>query len=271
MDKKILAIAFMVLLCFSTVQAAELKVFFLDVGEGEAVYLEAPGNKRMLIDSGNLITGHTVVTFLEERGVSEIDALIITHPHPDHMGGIFHILQDIKVKRRYDNGQTLKGSNDIYRWYKELYRRNNYKALKAGDQISEGDVLLEVLWPEALVSDLNTNSLVIKVTYGKTSFLLMGDANIEAERGLLKKGSGLASDAIKIGHHGAGDASSREFLSAVSPKFAVISIDKDNVRGYPDHLVLDRLKDMGIKPLITYRDDNILFMSNGIKIKHMRH
>lgn len=269
MDRKIAAIALMLLLWASTAQAEYLTVFFLDVGEGEAIYLETPGNKRILVDAGNLITGHRVVTFLEERGIKKLDALIITHPHPDHMGGVFHIIQHMDVKKLYDNGQTLNVRDDLYRWYRELYRRKNYKALRAGDHIKEGEVLLEVLWPEMLTSDWNTNSLILKIVYGETSVLLMGDAHVKVEAELIKNGTHFKADILKLGHHGAEDSSSEVFLNAVSPEFAIISTDKNNLREYPAPDVINRLFNRGIKVFFTYRDGNIIFSSNGERVNKL--
>jgi competence protein ComEC len=267
MDRKIVAIAFTLLLWSPAVQAEDLTVFFLDVGEGEAIYFE--GDKKILVDTGNVITGHRVARFLEKRGVSELDAIVVTHPHPDHMGGVFHVLQHVEAKSRYDNGQKLEGekNEDTYRWYRELFRDKNYKALRTGDNIPAGDIFMEVLWPDALTSDWNTNSLVLKVTFDATSLLLMGDANTQVETALLKKAANFDADVLKVGHHGASDSSSGEFLDAGSPEFAVISIDKDNVRGYPDPGVIKRAKTRGIKLLFTYKDGDIVFSSNGEKVK----
>ena len=265
MVRKILVSVLIFVLLPLVVFAGTLKVFFLDVGEGEAIYIETPNNKKVLIDTGNLITGYKVVKFLKNRNVNKLDILIITHPHPDHMGGIFHVLQYLKVNTCYDNGQSLsqENNNSIFRWYQELFRTKNYRVLRASDKILLGKVSINILSPEKFTSNWNENSLVIKITYGLTSFLLMGDANINIERELLKKGINLKADVLKVGHHGANDASSKEFIEAVSPKYAVISINKHNIRGYPSEKVIERLKGMGIEVFFTYRDGDILFESDG--------
>ena len=246
--------------------ASDFKIFFLNVGEGEAIYIETPNTQKVLIDSGNLISGYKVVNFLKRKGIEEIDFLIITHPHLDHMGGIFHVLQHIKVKRCYDNGQPLPKNNDIYRWYNDLFRKDNYKPLKAGEKIILGNVIINVLSPEKFTSDWNANSLVLKINYGETSFLLMGDANIKVEKMLLEKNINLKADVLKVGHHGAKDASSERFIEAVSPQYAVISIDENNIRGYPAVSVIKRFQNKGIKLFFTYRDGDIIFKSNGKNI-----
>ncbi len=243
-----------------------LNVTFLDVGEGEAIYLDTPTNENILIDTGSPVTGYRVVDFLKDRGVKTLNALFITHPHPDHMGGIFHILPRVYVKAVYDNGQPISEQShcDIYRWYKDVARGKSYKVVKRGDTFSYGDVRIEVLWPpETLSSDWNENSLVLKLIYKNTAFLFMGDAGISVEEALLHEGVDLRAEVLKIGHHGAIDATSPEFLRAVSPEFVVISINKDNIRGYPHAQILKRLKTYKTKVLLTYKEGDITFVVDG--------
>ncbi|MBI5204688.1 MAG: MBL fold metallo-hydrolase [Nitrospirae bacterium] len=273
MGRKILVPALILIFCHAPVQAESLKFFFLDVGEGDAIYIETPDTQRILIDTGNIISGYKVVQFLKKRGIKKLDILIITHPHPDHAGGVFHILQEIKANALYDNGQELDNSSDydIYRRYSSIYRNGNYRALKAGDSIPMGKVAINILWPYRFTSDWNENTLVLKIIYGETSFILMGDANTGIEKSLLKNSTGLKANLLKTGHHGAKDASSEEFIKAVSPEYAVISADKkDNAKGGPDPDVTERLKNNGVKIFFTYRDGDIAFESDGKKIKRGR-
>jgi competence protein ComEC len=266
MGRGFLVQVLILLLCSLGAGAEDLKVFFLDVGEGDAVYMEAPGGKRLLVDTGNPITGHRVVEFLSKRGVSSLDVLITTHPDLDHIGGVFHVLQSIGADLRYDNGQLLDRGDcdDLYRWYADIFRKGGYRALETGDRIAVGPVIIDVLSSfDAGVSDWNTNSLVMMVTYGKTSILLAGDATLATERALLKRGARLKADVIKVGHHGAGDASSERFIEAVSPGYAVISVNRNNIRGYPDDKVVSGLKEKGIEVFFTYRDGDIVFESDG--------
>jgi competence protein ComEC len=242
-----------------------LIVIFRDVGEGEAIYLETPTDEKILVDTGNPISGHDVVDFLKKRGIRSLDAIFITHPHPDHMGGIFHILPRFDVGSVYDNGQPIPENPDseIYRWYEEAVRYGNYSAVKAGDLFQYGDVKIQVLWPRSpLSSDWNANSLVLKVVYGDVAFLLMGDANTFVENALLDAKVDLRAQVLKVGHHGAADATSKEFLERVSPAYAVISINDDNIRGYPDTEVVKRLEDKGIEIFFTYHDGDIEFILN---------
>ncbi len=245
-------------------QDRSLKIHFLDVGEGDSVLVEAPNGETVLIDAGNFITGLDVVKYLEKNNIYELDYLVFTHPHLDHIGGAFFVSQMLKVKNIYDNGENLNKiieSQDIYRWYYDLVRRSNkYSVLGAGDSLFLGSVELGILWPPRplVFYDFNVNSLVIMVKYRDFRCLLAGDLTIPAEVELLKKKSLLKADILKVGHHGASDASSNDFLEEVSPKIAVISLDKDNIRGYPNSEVLMRLEKIGAKIYRTDKDGNVI-------------
>ena len=239
------------------------RIHFINVGEGDSILLKNQG-KSALIDTGNLISGPRLVKYLKEKGVEKLDYLIITHPHPDHIGGVFFILPMLKVEKIYDNGQDLGGVRKtcaIYRWYEDLVRkRENYAVLISGDSLTVGDLALEVLWPlePPTSSDFNAFSLVILVSHGSFSCLLTGDLTAPGERELLKRGVSLKADVLKVGHHGAEDATTEEFLEAVSPRMAVISVDEDNVWGYPSEKVLERLEKAGVKVYRTDRDGDIV-------------
>lgn len=248
------------------ITASTLQITFLDVGEGEAILLAAPTGERVLIDTGNPMTAYRIVRFLEDRGIKTIDAIFITHPHPDHMGGIFYLLPHFHVKAVYDNGQTIpeKPDCDIYRWYKELREKEGFKTAKAGDIFSYGGIKIKVLWPQGSFSDdWNSNSLVLKVVYDKSSLLFMGDANANVERSLLEAGLDLKADILKVGHHGGDDATTLPFLRAVRPTFAVISVNRGNIRGYPSVEVIRRLNREGVDILITSSHGDIVFRLDG--------
>jgi len=238
-------------------------VHFINVGEGDCILLKTEG-KTALIDTGNPISGPRVVKYLRDEGIKEVDYLIMTHPHPDHIGGAFFILPTLKVEKIYDNGQDLSSVRktcEIYRWYEDLVRkRKGYCVLTSGDTLTLGNLTLEVLWPPGLPtsSDFNAFSLVIRVRGGGFSYLLTGDLTASGERELLKKGVSLKADVLKVGHHGAEDATTEEFLEAVSPVVAVISVDEANIWGYPSAGVLERLEKRGVKIYRTDRDGDIV-------------
>ena len=242
-----------------------LTVTFLDVGEGESIYIETPSGRRLLVDTGNPLTGSRIVEFLKNRGIRRLDAIFITHPHPDHMGGVFHLLPAFDIDTIYDNGQPVGEMPrcDIYRWYEEAVRKGGvakgYKALKVGDVLEYDGVEIEVLWPDGLSSDWNRNSMVLRLVYRDVAFLFMGDAIASVEEGLVKDGGELRAQVLKVGHHGAGDATTEALLDKVLPAYAVISIDRDNIRGYPSHATLTRLRSRGVKVFKTFMHGNIEF------------
>lgn len=239
------------------------RIHFINVGEGDSILLEIEG-KSALIDTGNLISGPRLVKYLKEKGIEKLNYLILTHPHPDHIGGVFFILPALKVEKIYDNGQELGGvrkSCAIYRWYEDLVRkRKNYAVLISGNSLPLGSLTLEVLWPPEVPtsSDFNAFSLLIMVKGGGFSCLLTGDLTAAGERELLRREVNLKADVLKVGHHGAEDATSQEFLEAVSPGIAVISVDKDNFWGYPSARVLQRLKKAGVKVYRTDKEGDII-------------
>lgn len=245
-------------------EPASLKIHFLDVGEGDSILIQTPASETVLVDTGNLITGLNIVNYLEKNNIYELDHLIFTHPHLDHIGGAFFILPMIEVINVYDNGQDLSKKiqdEDIYRWYNDLVRRSDkYSILGVGDDLLSGEVKLKILWPNRpfASSDFNVNSLVIMVEYKAFRCLLVGDLTALAEAELLEKKSSLKADILKVGHHGSGDASSQRFLSAVSPRIAIISVNKDNIRGYPSSEALKRLEKIGTRIYRTDRDGNIM-------------
>ncbi len=261
----VLLVFFISFLACAFAQEPDLKIHFIDVREGDSILIEASDGETALVDAGNFVSSYRVIEYLKKNNIQSLDYLIFTHPHLDHIGGVFFVLQMIDVENIYDNGQDLAGgivkSIDIYRWYGGLVRSsNNYKALKAGDGLLLGDITLSVLWPPqpSIFSDFNANSLVIMLNYRGFRCLLTGDLTSVGERKLLEQGINLKADVLKVGHHGAGDATCQGFLRAVFPKTAIISINASNIRGYPSAEVVDRLKKAGIKLYRTDRDGDIV-------------
>lgn len=242
----------------------EIKIHFIDVGEGDAALIQTSNKKNILIDAGNFISGFKVREYLRENSISTLEYLIFTHPHFDHIGGAFFILPEIRVESVCDNSEilTVRGeAGDIYRWYEELVRKHShYKILAAGDAFVIDGVHFQVLWPDQSfdVSDFNSNSLVLMLKYNNFRCLFTGDLTCPAENNLLDYLEGIEIDILKVAHHGAGDASSQAFIEEVSAKSAVISVDKDNSRGYPASEVLARLQELNFEVYRTDRDGDII-------------
>lgn len=246
----------MIMACISLIFAcglahATLAIHAIDAGEGEAMLIITPEGKSVLIDTGNLITGHAVAQFLKARSIKVIDHLIITHPHPDHIGGVFTIVQTFTCYNVYDNGEDInevKSKQVLFRWYDELVRsRLDYSVLARKEVLTIDGVTFTVLWPpkNKEFEGFNNNSLCMLISYKGFTLLHAGDMTAPAEEKLLALGDELKADVLKVGHHGFHDASSLPFLRAVSPREAVISINLDNVNGYPSPDVLTRLTDCG--------------------------
>lgn len=241
-----------------TVSFAEdypLKLHFIDIGEGDAILIQAK-NKSALIDTGNILSGYKLTDYLNKHNITAVNHLLITHADSDHICGLFFLMPKFKVENTYDNGRNLPDAdNSLLSYYKKIIReKGNYRALREGDRLKLDDAVLEVIWPPKgpLDASFNYDSIVVMLTYKKFRCLLAADIDNFAQNELLRKRTDLKSDILKIAHHGAKDATLEEFLKRVRPKIAVISVDANNPRGYPEGAVLDRLKANNIK---TYRTD----------------
>lgn len=236
-----------------------LRVHFLDVGEGDAILIQHRGH-NVLIDAGNLLSGYKVAGYLEKNAVAKIDSLIVTHPHPDHIGGLFFILPKFETGMVYDNGRPLDKNDDMQRWYGMLVRdRSNYSVLKKGDRIKFGNAVLDILWPPAAGGlSCNDDSLVVKLRYGKFKCLFTGDLTAEAEKEMLASGLDVRADMLKVGHHGYRDATTALFLKKVSPNVAVISVGAANIIGAPSEEVLGLLNRGRIRIYRTDQDGDIV-------------
>jgi competence protein ComEC len=263
--------------------ASDLTVTAIDVGQGDSILIESSSGRNVLIDGGGKqeiggsklpskedMTGRSIVVpFLRKKGINELDLVVLTHPHDDHVGGLPYVLEKMKVDMVLDSGQahTSRG----YIKFLRLIEKNKivYKIARAGQVIDLGaGVKGYILHPsDPLISgtesDLNNNSVVIRLVYGKTSFLLMGDTAFEGEERVMSFGRSLKSDVLKVGHHGSRTSTSNEFLDAVSPQYAVISVGAKNKFGHPTKETLGRLADHGIKVFRTDLSGAIVLKSDG--------
>jgi competence protein ComEC len=175
------------------------------VGQGDAILIKCPSNQNVLIDTGNLSTGYRLGRYLKKQRVSSFKTIVITHMHPDHVGGLFSILPDLRVGKIFDNGAQLIG-DDIWEEYINILKDIEIKReiLGEGDTFKIDDVIFEILSPsEPLFKDLNADSIAMKMRYGEITFLFAADLNIKAEKRLIRKGINLQSRVLKVGHHGA--------------------------------------------------------------------
>jgi competence protein ComEC len=227
-------------------QDYQLKVYMLDVGQGDSILL-ASGGQYMLIDAGENDKGDDVVADLKAIGVTKLAAVVGTHPHSDHIGGLDTVIKEIPVDTVYMPGKTANTET-----YEDVLDAVDAKGLhitipKPGQTVKLGEAELEFLWPPVDYDSSNENncSIVIRATAGGHSVLLMGDAETAAEKGILDLGETVSCDVLKVGHHGSDTSSKKAFLKAALPRVALISVGKDNDYHHPDKDTLKRLSDIG--------------------------
>ena len=244
----------------------KLSVFFLDVGQGDSTLILF-SNKSILIDAGEAEMGDRVVSDLKALGVSRIDLLVATHPHSDHIGGMQKVLAAFPVGQVLDSG--LPHTSSTYEHFLETIDRKNipYRVAEQGQTIDiDPALMIFILSPqkERFGDDPNTNSVVLRISYGTIAFLLTGDMGGESESALVRSGYPLDSRILKVGHHGSYSSTSSSFLTRVLPETAIIMVGKDNPFGHPHKQTLDLLKEYGVTIYRTDLDGTIVIRSDGM-------
>ena len=251
----------------------DLRAYFLDVGQGDSILIKTPSGQNVLIDggpNGDVIKELGKVLPWWDR---KIDLMVLTHPHDDHVGGLVNAAKRYDIKRILYTGVLHTGP--AYLDWLELARKKKIAAVIIDRPQTidlGGDCRLEILWPKENLAgrtadNLNNTSIVIKLIYGRTKFLLTGDAETEVEKKLLEDKADLRADVLKVGHHGSDNATSEEFLKAVSPQMAVIEVGKNNDFGHPSGRVLKRLERLGARIWRTDIDGAVTLVSDGEKIE----
>ncbi|MEE8360005.1 MAG: MBL fold metallo-hydrolase [Candidatus Omnitrophota bacterium] len=265
MKRIFIVLAFILLLPLNAFSEADsLEIHFIDVDDGDATLVKTPAGRSILIDAGNLITGLKLVNYLKSQGVESIDVLVFTHPHSDHIGGVFFVMQLLDVGRVFDNDQKLDGSN-LLRWYAKLARgHKDYAALKEGGSFALDGVTFKAIWPsEGEVSDKwNDNCLVIMLEFGDLRILFTADISHRVEKILLERKKDVKADILKVSHHGYTDATSEEFLDAVDPDIAVIFVKEDSPYGELSDTVPRRLTDRGISVKRTDEHGTVIMVAD---------
>lgn len=252
-----------------------LKVFFLDVGQGDSIFIDGPSecwfcqNKQILIDAG---PGSNILAPLSKAMPfydKTIDLAVMTHPQYDHISGFVEILKRYKV-----GAVMLTGADSQIKAYEEIkniIQKNGIEAVyaKTGQYADLGKgAIFQILYPKSepkttLPKNLNDSSIIAKLSYGKTSFLFTGDAGPDEEKEILKARLNIKSDVLKVAHHGSKFSSTEEFLKALEPKMAVIQSGANNPYGHPHPLIVSKLSALGTKIFRNDTDGTIILSSDG--------
>jgi competence protein ComEC len=255
-------------------KGAGVRATFLDVGQGEAIFLEAPGKRRMMVDAGGMQGGgfdigqHVILPFLWHEWVSHLDVLALTHPQSDHIGGAPTILRTLPVGEVWTGAGPALAPTDL--WIQEYLRRHRipHRVVVAGDPpFRMGDAVIEALHPDTggtaakggagRSPRANDRSLVLRVRLEDQAVLLTGDLERGGEAALLHAGVALGAQVIKVPHHGSRQSSTEAFLRAVGPQAAVLSVGHRNPFRHPHPEVLARYQALGIRLWRTDRNGAI--------------
>ena len=243
-------------------QAGTLTVTWLDVGQGDAAVIQC-GGQSILIDGGKPEKSSYIYAWLQQHGLSYLDVIVATHVDADHIGGLSGALNYASVGTAYCPETT--GTTETFQSFvKYLAQRGKQITVPtAGETFALGGAQIQILGPLHRAEDSNDNSIVLKVSFGATSFLFTGDAERAEEQDLLNSGVNLQSTVLKVGHHGSDTSTSYPFLRAVAPQYAVISVGAGNSYGHPTEAVLSRLRDAGVTTFRTDMQGEITAVSDG--------
>ena len=249
--------------------SGSLEIHVIDVGQGDAVLLRT-AEHAVLIDCGTNDSEEALMDYLSRLQLSSLDALIVSHPHEDHMGGADMILRELSVDTLLL--PDVEPEEDVGEQLAAAYAQSDAKACLAYafQEMHFGALSVLVLSPPADgFEQMNDNSLVLRVGYGDTAILLCGDAEEAAEQYLLQNCDAalLDCDLLKAGHHGSDTSSSKAFLAATTPDYVAISCGRGNPYGHPVQSVLDRIAAVGARACRTDREGSLVFVSDGERVR----
>ncbi|WP_238881339.1 ComEC/Rec2 family competence protein [Clostridium sp. YIM B02551] len=242
-----------------------VKIHYIDVGQGDAILIQYK-DKNLLIDSSTSKEDKKFKNYINSLKIKKFDAIVATHPDEDHIGNMDWVIKNFDVGKFYAPKKKTTTAA-----FKDMVAELNNKdlkinVLKGGSTIDfSPDLKLDVFAPNSdnYGDDNNNYSAIIKLTYGNNTALFTGDAEKESEAETLQKGYNLKSDILKVGHHGSSTSTSKNFLQAVNPKYAIISCGKDNKYGHPHKETIDKLKAAKVKYYRTDLDGTIIATLDG--------
>ena len=254
-------------------EAPALQVYFLDVGQGDSELVQIPngsGTFNMLIDTGEYAYADGLCEMLTRLGVERIDALVMSHPHTDHMGCMARVAQRFAIGRLYMPvvPEAITPTVRAYERLLEVVEEQSIPVtrLVTGAKIQTPDsVTVQVLAPEADADweDLNNYSAVLRITAGEVSFLFTGDAETQSEQVILQSGADISAQVLKCGHHGSSTSTGEDFFQAVAPEYAVISCGKNNSYGHPHRETRALLQKYHTTTYRTDEDGTVLAVTDG--------
>ena len=243
-----------------------LKVHYLDVGQGDSIFIELPNNETILIDAAESYQSEKIINYLKNLNYQKIDYVIGTHPHTDHIGGLKDIINTFEIGKIYMPKvvSTTKTYESLLMAIKDKNLKIN--TAKAGTSIINTDTLkINILAPNSeTYTELNNYSVVTKITYGTTKFLFMGDAEKLSENEIKED---VTADVIKIGHHGSNTSSSINFIKKVNAKYGIISVGLNNKYNLPKEETITNWENSGTKIYLTSINGTIRASSDGTNIK----
>ena len=243
-----------------------LKVHYLDVGQGDSIFIELPNNETMLIDAAESYQSENIINYLKNLNYQKIDYVIGTHPHADHIGGLKDIINTFEIGKIYMPKvvSTTKTYESLLMAIKDKNLKIN--TAKAGTSIIDTDALkINILAPNnSTYTELNNYSVVTKITYGSTKFLFMGDAEKLSENEIKEN---VTADVIKIGHHGSNTSSSIDFIKKVNAKYGIISVGLNNKYNLPKEEIITNWENSGTKIYLTSINGTVRASSDGTNIK----
>lgn len=241
-----------------------LHIHYIDVGQADSILIKASDGTAVLIDGGNNPDGPNVVNYLKSQQVKELAAVIATHPHEDHIGGLDAVIKSFPVKAVYmpNASTTTKTFEDLV----SAVTASGAKRIqaKAGVTLDVPGLTGQFIAQNGRgYEDLNNYSAVLRLTFGKIAFLFTGDAKEISESEMLESSQNVKADVLKVGHHGSSSSTSSAFLKAVSPKYAIISVGTGNDYGHPAASTLSRLSGAGVQVFRTDKDGTVVATSDG--------
>ena len=241
----------------------KLKIYYIDVGQADSILIQNE-NEFMLIDAGNNNDGPLLVKYFQSLNIKDFKYVVGTHPHEDHIGGLDDIITNFNIGTIYipDAITTTKTFEDLLN---SIEKKNmTFTVPKIDSTFNLGKANVKVIYTGTDTKDLNNTSIVLKMSFGSTTYLFTGDATSTTEKKILIKD--ISADVLKVGHHGSNYSSTDKFLNKVNPKYAIISVGKNNIYSHPATKTIDKLNKLNIKIYRTDELGTIILTSDGKNI-----